>query len=73
MLTYANSFSCSVNQNKTEYILTMRQISPEIGEDGKLSKLKAETISQFALNAEGAASLCALLSAVINSDSGDNT
>lgn len=72
MLTYANSFSCSVNQNKTEYILTMRQISPEIGEDGKLAKLKTETVSQFVLNVESAVSLCALLNAVINSDSGDN-
>ena len=67
MLTYANSFSCSANQNKSEYVLTFRQCSPVIDEKGVNSGTKVETVSQIVLNAEGAVGLCALLNTILSS------
>lgn len=65
MLTYANSFSCSANQNKTEYILTLRQVSPVIDEAGTNKGVHSEVVSQVVLTAEGATSLCALLDTML--------
>lgn len=67
MLTYANSFSCSANQNKSEYVITFRQCSPIIDEKGNNKGTNIETVSQVVLNAEGAVGLCALLNTILSS------
>jgi len=67
MLTYANSFSCSANQNKSEFILTVRQVSPIINEAGVNKGMNSEVVSQLVLTADGAASLCALLDTMLGS------
>ncbi|MDO4983857.1 MAG: hypothetical protein Q4E35_09950 [Eubacteriales bacterium] len=67
MLTYANSFSCSANKSKTEYVLTFRQCSPIIDEKGASKGTNIETVSQIVLNAEGAVGLCALLNTILSS------
>ena len=40
MLQFTNGFSCAMNQEKEELVISFVQQIPEIGEDGKTNNIK---------------------------------
>lgn len=44
MLQFTNGFTCAVNQEKGEVMITFLQQSPQIGDDGKMTSVKTEEI-----------------------------
>lgn len=67
MLNYVNSFSCSVNGTKSEYILTFRQIHPDIGADGNNRGNVEELVSEVVMNLEMATALKNALDSTLSS------
>lgn len=44
MLQYTNGFSCAMDQEKEELIISFVQQIPEIGEDGETTNIRAEEV-----------------------------
>ena len=57
MLNYINSFSCTVNANKSEFILSFRQLRPVITSDGSNNGTAEEIVSEIVMNLEVATAL----------------
>ena len=66
MLNYANSFSLSVNDSKSEFILTFSQRSPIINETGAVSEIKVDEVSSIVLNKDGFQALQMLLNSTLS-------
>lgn len=66
MLVYSNNFSCAVNQNANEYILTFRLAHPVIGEKGEVTGNVNDTVAEIVMNKDGAKALSELISSSFN-------
>ena len=44
MLQYTNGFSCAMDQEKDELMISFVQQVPEIGEDGETNHVKVEEV-----------------------------
>lgn len=66
MNTYANGFNCTVNDDKSEAVLTFFQHTPQFNDQGELDSVKRETVSTVFLTREIAAKLSATISSLLN-------
>lgn len=64
MAYYANNFSISVSDSKSEFVLTFRQRVPVVESDGTVSSMNEETLAALILNAEGFEALRSLLNSI---------
>ena len=49
MLQFTNGFSCAMNQEKEELVISFVQQIPEIGEDGKTNNIKVEEVANLVM------------------------
>lgn len=49
MLQYTNGFSCAMDQEKEELIISFVQQVPEIGEDGETSNIRVEEVANLVM------------------------
>ena len=68
MLNYVNSVSCTTNENKSEFILTFRQIHPVISADGKIKDNADDVVSEIIMNHELAIALKNMLEGVVSGE-----
>lgn len=61
MVNYANGFSLSVNDSKSEFILSFKQRLPVVSSDGTLSSMSETDIASIVLNKDGFEALRMLL------------
>lgn len=61
MVNYANGFSLSVNDSKSEFILSFKQRLPVVDSDGALSTISETDIASIVLNKDGFEALRMLL------------
>ena len=66
MLNYVNAISCSVSDNKNEYVLTFRQLHPSIDSEGKVTDTIVDTVSEIVLNHDTAVALHKLLEGALS-------
>lgn len=49
MLQYTNGFSCAMDTEKEELIISFVQQIPEIGEDGETSNIRVEEVANLVM------------------------
>lgn len=69
MLNYVNSVSCTVSENKNEFILTFRQLHPIIGADGNVKERAEDVVSELVMNHELALALKTILDGALSTES----
>ncbi len=52
MLNYTNQFTCFLNGNKTEFIVTFSQERPIISADGSIENVQMEEIASVAMTSD---------------------
>lgn len=66
MLNYSNFVSCSVSENKNEFILIFRQLAPVLDAEGKFIESAANTLSEIVMNRDTAVALSKLLNDAVS-------
>lgn len=67
MVSYANGFSLSVNDSKSEFILSFKQRIPVIGSDGNVSTISENEVASIVLTKDGFEALRMLLNSSASS------
>ena len=65
MVQYANSFTCSSNDNGNEIIIQFRQLSPKLDDEGVVTGTNAEMIAGIMVTKQGASALLELLKSIV--------
>ncbi len=65
MLSYTNSVSCSVSENKNEYVLMFRQVHPVVDSKGKVVETNDDLIAEIVMNSDTAIGLKDMLNRMI--------
>lgn len=68
MLQFINGFSCAMDQEKEELIITFVQQVPEIGEDGKATTVKVEEVVKLVMGKVTAQNLSDGLAEILTDD-----
>lgn len=72
MLQFTNGFSCAMDQEKEELIITFVQQVPEIGEDGKTTTVKVEEVTKLVMGKVTAQNLSDGLVEILADDNTEN-
>lgn len=65
MLSYSNSVSCSISENKNEYVLMFRQVHPVVDSKGNVTDTIDDLIAEVVMNRDTAIGLRDLLNRMI--------
>lgn len=68
MLQFTNGFSCAMDQEKGELIISFLQQVPEIGDDGKTKSVKTEEVSNLVMGKVMAQNLLDGLAEILSDD-----
>lgn len=71
MLQFTNGFSCAMDQEKEEVIITFVQQVPEIGEDGKTT-VTVEEVTRLVMGKVTAQNLSDGLAEILTDDNTEN-
>lgn len=52
MLNYTNQFTCFLNENKTEFIITFSQERPIISTSGSIGSVEKEVVASIAMTSD---------------------
>lgn len=69
MLNYVNSISCSVNDNRNEFVLAFRQLYPVLAADGTIKESGEVLVSELVMGRELVDALRRILDGALSSDS----
>lgn len=72
MLQFTNGFSCAMDQEKEELIITFVQHVPEIGEDGKTTTVTVEEVTRLVMGKVTAQNLLDGLAEILADDNTEN-
>lgn len=65
MLSYTNSVSCSISENKNEYVLMFRQVHPVVDSKGNVTDTIDDLIAEVVMNRDTATGLKEMLNRMI--------